>query len=167
MTGSSDDVSGLPESLRKLTDTPRVFVRRSGVPAPDAKCVVYWMQRAERGVDNPALDCAIEVANELGLPVVAFFSAISNFPRANLRHLMLRPDVVDAVKANKFHIYAVGTIDEGIEVLTGVPAGARDPAGSYVEGTVNERVQKKLQQFTEQQKHMAASGGEKSADTAQ
>jgi deoxyribodipyrimidine photo-lyase len=44
------------------------------------------MQRAERGVDNPALDCAIEVANELGLPVVAFFSAISNFPRANLRH---------------------------------------------------------------------------------
>ena len=40
-------------------------------------------------------------------------------PRANLRHLMLRPDVVDAVKANKFHIYAVGTIDEGIEVLTG------------------------------------------------
>ena len=88
-------------------------------------------------------------------------------PRANLRHLMLRPDVVDAVRANKFHIYAVGTIDEGIEVLTGVPAGVRDPAGNYVEGTVNERVQKKLQQFTEQQKHMAASGGEKSADTAQ
>jgi deoxyribodipyrimidine photo-lyase len=86
MTDTSGDVSSLPESLRKLTDTPRVFVRRSGIPAPDAKCVVYWMQRAERGVDNPALDRAIEVANELGLPVVAFFSAISNFPRANLRH---------------------------------------------------------------------------------
>jgi deoxyribodipyrimidine photo-lyase len=86
MTDTTDNVSSLPESLRELTDTPRVFVRRSGIPAPDAKCVVYWMQRAERGVDNPALDCAIEVANELGLPVVAFFSAISNFPRANLRH---------------------------------------------------------------------------------
>jgi lon-related putative ATP-dependent protease len=88
-------------------------------------------------------------------------------PRANLRHLMLRPDVIDAVRANKFHIYAVGTIDEGIEVLTGVPAGTRDSAGNYVEGTVNERVQKKLQQFTEQQKHMAALGGEKSADGVQ
>jgi len=44
------------------------------------------MQRAERGVDNPALDIAIEVGNELNLPVVAFFSAISNFPSANLRH---------------------------------------------------------------------------------
>jgi deoxyribodipyrimidine photo-lyase len=44
------------------------------------------MQRAQRGLDNPALDCAIDVANELGLPLVAFFSAIPNFPRANLRH---------------------------------------------------------------------------------
>lgn len=79
-------LAALPESLRKIADTPRVCIRRPGAPAANAKCVVYWMQRAERGVDNPALDCAIEVANELGLPVVAFFSAISNFPRANLRH---------------------------------------------------------------------------------
>lgn len=86
MTDNSDHVRALPESLRKLADTPRVSIRQGGIPAPDAKCVVYWMQRAQRGVDNPALDCAIEVANELGLPAVAFFSAISNFPRANLRH---------------------------------------------------------------------------------
>lgn len=44
------------------------------------------MQRAQRGIDNPALDCAIEAANALGLPLVAFFSAIPNFPHANLRH---------------------------------------------------------------------------------
>ena len=80
------DSSSLPEPLRRLADDPRVQVRRRGVPASDAKCVVYWMQRAQRGIDNPALDCAIAVANELGLPLVAFFSAISNFPRANLRH---------------------------------------------------------------------------------
>lgn len=79
-------LASLSEGLRAIAGTPRVHIRRRGVPASDAKCVVYWMQRAQRGMDNPALDCAIEVANELGLPVVAFFSAISNFPRANLRH---------------------------------------------------------------------------------
>jgi len=47
-------------------------------------------------------------------------------PRSNLRNLMLRPDVVTAVQEGKFHIYAVSTIDEGIEVLTGVAAGERD-----------------------------------------
>src|SRR5258708_32090535 len=86
MTETQNLLADLPEPLRLIADDPRVRVRRSGVPARDAKCVVYWIQRAQRGADNPALDCAIEVANELGLPVVAFFSAISNFPRANLRH---------------------------------------------------------------------------------
>ena len=86
MTETSGPLASLPEPLRAIADTPRVRVRRGGTPALDAQCVVYWMQRAERGIDNPALDCAIEVANELGLPVVAFFSAIANFPRANLRH---------------------------------------------------------------------------------
>jgi deoxyribodipyrimidine photo-lyase len=81
-----NSLAALPGSLRAIADTPRVCIRRPGVPAADARCVVYWMQRAERGVDNPALDCAIDVANELGLPLVAYFSAISNFPRANLRH---------------------------------------------------------------------------------
>jgi deoxyribodipyrimidine photo-lyase len=73
MTETTGAISNLPEPLRILAENPRVYVRRSGVPTSDARCVVYWMQRAERGVDNPALDCAIEVANELGLPVVAFF----------------------------------------------------------------------------------------------
>jgi predicted ATP-dependent protease len=77
-------------------------------------------------------------------------------PRANLRNLMLRPDVVEAVKENKFHIYAVGTIDEGIQLLTGTPAGERDGAGGYPEGTVNHAVQKKLRQFTELQKKLGS-----------
>lgn len=81
-------------------------------------------------------------------------------PRANMRNLMLRPDVVEAVKAGKFRVYAVGTIDEGIEILTGVPAGQRDEAGKYPEGSVNERVEAKLRQFTEQQKKIAASGAD-------
>ena len=76
----------LPKPLQTIADNPRILVRRGGEPAKVAKCVVYWMQRAQRGVDNPALDVAIEVANELSLPVVAYFSAISNYPHANLRH---------------------------------------------------------------------------------
>jgi deoxyribodipyrimidine photo-lyase len=76
----------IPSAFEKLLQDPRVVVRRPGSPAKDAKCVVYWMQRAQRAVDNPALNVAIQVANELNLPVVVFFSAISNFPSANLRH---------------------------------------------------------------------------------
>ena len=84
-------------------------------------------------------------------------------PQANTRNLMLRPDVVEAVKAGKFHIYAVGTVDEGIEVLTGLAAGVRNAEGSYPDGSVNDRVQKKLQQFTEQQRRLAAENQRNSA----
>lgn len=87
---------GLPEELRKLSEDARVTVRRGGVPRREGKCVVYWMQRAQRALDNPALDLAIKIGNELGLPVVAFFSAISNFPSANLRHyVFLNQGLVD------------------------------------------------------------------------
>src|ERR1700755_3106886 len=85
MTSKSTDPE-IPEGLRKIAANPRVLVRRGGAPAPDGKCVVYWMQRAERALDNPALDVAVEVANALDLPVLVYFSAISNFPHATLRH---------------------------------------------------------------------------------
>jgi deoxyribodipyrimidine photo-lyase len=72
--------------LARLADQPRVLVRHGGSPLKGGKCVVYWMQRAMRIVDNPALDAAIEVGNLLGLPVVVFFLVIPNYPNANLRH---------------------------------------------------------------------------------
>ena len=84
MTHHQEDY--LPAALQKLSENPRITVRRPGIPAKDGKCIVYWMQRAQRALDNPALDIAIEVANELNLPVIVYFSAISNFPSANLRH---------------------------------------------------------------------------------
>jgi lon-related putative ATP-dependent protease len=65
-------------------------------------------------------------------------------PKANLSNLMLRPEVVKAVKDGKFHIYAVSTIDEGIELLTGVPAGVPDANGDYPPGTVSGKVMKRL-----------------------
>lgn len=78
----------MPLALRELVQDARVTVRRSGPPADDGKCVVYWMQRAQRGRDNHALDMAVACGNALGLPVVAYFAGISNFPHANLRHYM-------------------------------------------------------------------------------
>jgi predicted ATP-dependent protease len=65
-------------------------------------------------------------------------------PSANKRHLMLRRDVIDAVAAGRFHIYAVDTVDQGLEILTGRPAGARDAAGAFREGSINDRVEQRL-----------------------
>src|ERR1051325_7306766 len=65
---------------------PRVRVRRGGAPDPDGRCVVYWMNRAQRAADNPALDLAIEAGNALRKPVVVFFGLHAFVERANLRH---------------------------------------------------------------------------------
>jgi ATP-dependent Lon protease len=65
-------------------------------------------------------------------------------PHQNIGDLMLRKDIVSAVSEGQFHIYPVKTIDQGIEILTGVPAGEKKPDGAYPEGTVNFRVNKKL-----------------------
>lgn len=86
MGESNGRSGGMPEELARLADQTRLTVRRSGAPRQDAKCVVYWMQRAMRIVDNPALDVAVEAGNLLGLPVVVYFSVIPNYPNANLRH---------------------------------------------------------------------------------
>ena len=61
-------------------------MRRDGAPATDGTCVVYWMERAQRGIDNPALDVAVDAANALQKPVVVFFAAVPFYPNANLRH---------------------------------------------------------------------------------
>ena len=65
-------------------------------------------------------------------------------PAANVPHLMLREEVVEAVRQGNFHVYSADTIDEGIETLTGVPAGCLLPDGAFEEGTVNRRVSERL-----------------------
>ena len=70
-------------------------------------------------------------------------------PAANVQHLMLREDVVEAVRTKKFSVYSVKTIDEGIEILTGVKAGERGPEGRYPAATVNRLVEDKLKLFAE------------------
>ena len=86
MANDSPDDAQVPEEIARLAAQPRVLVRRGGAPRRDGRCVVYWMQRAVRMVDNAALDVAIEAANLLGLPVTAYFHVIPNYPNANSRH---------------------------------------------------------------------------------
>ena len=68
-------------------------------------------------------------------------------PESNVKHLMLRADVVAAAKAGKFHIYPVSTVDEAVELLTGVTAGELAEDGLYPEGSINSRVQLRLQEL--------------------
>ena len=70
-------------------------------------------------------------------------------PESNIKDLMLRKDVVDAVKKGKFHIYAVKSIDEGIEILTGKKAGEKQSDGTFPKGTINYLVNKKLKELAE------------------
>ncbi len=74
------------DAIEKLSQDQRITVRKTGAPAVEENCVVYWMQRAQRAHDNPALDVAIQVGNELNKPVVVFFAPVPFYPRANLRH---------------------------------------------------------------------------------
>ena len=74
------------KALDLLLSDPRLTVRRSGDPDPDGRCVVYWMQRAQRAVDNPALTAAIKAGNLLGKPVVVFFQLVPHAHHANHRH---------------------------------------------------------------------------------
>jgi lon-related putative ATP-dependent protease len=78
-------------------------------------------------------------------------------PHSNVTHLMLRDEVVEAVRDGKFHIYPVSTIDEGLEILTGVEAGERDDSGEYPQGTLNHAVQTRLKELAEKVKSFSFS----------
>jgi predicted ATP-dependent protease len=69
-------------------------------------------------------------------------------PRDNVPNLMLKPEVIDAVRAGRFHVWAVGHIEEGIELLTGMPAGKLKKDGSFPEGTIFRKVTDMLEELT-------------------
>ena len=70
-------------------------------------------------------------------------------PVQNVKNLMLRRDLIDAVAAGQFRIYAVSTVDEGIEILTGYPAGVKSEHNQYKPGTMNYLVEQRLKEFSE------------------
>ena len=92
-------------SLQQLEVDPRVRVRRKGHPDPDGRVVVYWMQRAQRAIDNPALDLAINAGNTLHQPVVVFLAPVPFYPHGNLRHYQFLfdgfPELESALKKRR------------------------------------------------------------------
>jgi len=88
-------------TIQEIISNPRVRVRRNGMPDPAGRCVVYWMQRSQRGLDNPALDIAVEAGNTLEIPVVVYFAPVPFYPGANLRHYRFLnegiPDIAHAL----------------------------------------------------------------------
>jgi predicted ATP-dependent protease len=70
-------------------------------------------------------------------------------PAANVQHLMLREEVVEAVREGSFNVWAAGEIDQVIEILTGIAAGERGADGAYPEGTINRRIEDRLAELAE------------------
>ena len=82
-------------------------------------------------------------------------------PETNVRHLMLRADVVDAIRQGRFAVYPIKTIDQGIELLTGVRAGRVRRNGSYPDDSINGRVTAQLSAFVDAAKALSVPGGER------
>jgi len=81
-------------------------------------------------------------------------------PATNTDNLMLRPDVVEAVEAGDFHVYPVETVNQGIELLTGVEAGTRDEQGAFPDDTINGRVEARLHEFADRRRQFALTNGQ-------
>ena len=79
-------------------------------------------------------------------------------PQANVKNLMLRDDVVEAVKNGDFHIYPVSHIQEGMSILTGEEMGELQDDGTYPDGTLNARIQIRLQDFAERVREFSGDG---------
>jgi len=80
-------------------------------------------------------------------------------PATNVKHLMLRDDVRKAVEDGRFAIHAIDTVDDGIELLTGIPAGQRDKQGVFPAGSINRRVEDTLAQYSEAMQTYSGKGG--------
>jgi predicted ATP-dependent protease len=78
-------------------------------------------------------------------------------PAANLQNLMLREDILEAVEEGEFHIFAVSTIDEAMELMTDEAAGSKDEAGDYPPGSINQRALASLKQLGENLRHSGES----------
>jgi predicted ATP-dependent protease len=135
--GDSASSAELYALLSSLSDLPI----NQGIAVTGS--VNQWGQVQPIGGATAKIEGFFDVCSELGL--TGEQGVI--IPTANVHDLMLRQELLDAVESGRFHIWAVQTVDEGLELLTGVPAGERGPDGTYPEGTVHAAAQKRLRQL--------------------
>ena len=86
-------------------------------------------------------------------------------PRANLPHLVLRDDVADAIAGGQFHLYAVETVAQGIEILTGLPAGERDAGGRFPASSVFGRVERRIIEIAERLREAEGHGSHEGVES--
>jgi predicted ATP-dependent protease len=140
---------GVDGDSASSTELYAILSALSGLPIKQSIAVTGSVnQRGEVqaiGGVNEKLEGFFEVCKAKGLTG----NQGAMIPASNVQNLMLKEEILEAAQAGKFAIYPATTIDEGIEFLTGVPAGERQADGSYREGTVNYLVNKKLQEMAE------------------
>ncbi len=132
-----------------IAETAALLSALSGIPIKQSLAVTGSMNQRGRvqpiGGVNDKIEGFFDVCRRRGLTgeqgVV--------IPHSNVKNLMLRDDVVAAVAANQFHVYAAETVDQALEFLMGVPAGQLNEKGEYPAGTINQRVAEQLDTFFE------------------
>ena len=115
---------------------PRVRILRPGRPDPEGRCVVYWMQRAQRGKDNHALEHAVRLANELRKPLLVAFALTANYPGAQRRHYRFLVDGLPEV-ARQLAARRVGFVIRLGRPDTVIPAIVREVRPAIVVGDEN------------------------------
>ena len=141
--------SGIDGDSASSTELYAILSSLSGIPIHQGIAVTGSVNQKGQiqaiGGVNQKIEGFFDVCKEKGLTGTQGVL----IPRANVKNLMLKKDVTDAVKKGKFHVYQVATVEEGIEILTGVPAGYPDEEGLYPEGTVYHGAQEKLKKYLE------------------
>jgi predicted ATP-dependent protease len=141
--------SGVEGDSASSTELYAILSALSGLPIKQSLAVTGSVnQKGEVqaiGGANEKIEGFFEVCKARGLSGMQGVV----IPESNVQNLMLKEEVLEAVKAGKFHIYPVKTIDEGIEVLTGVRAGSKLPDGLFEKGTVNFMVDTNLREMAE------------------
>ncbi len=139
--------NGVDGDSASSTELYAILSSLSGIPINQAIAVTGSVnQKGEIqpiGGVNEKIEGFFKICNSRGLDG----SQGVMIPRLNVKNLNLSDEVVEAVKNKKFHIYAISTIEQGIELLTGVPAGKKDVNGKFPAGSINALAYDRLQKY--------------------